>query len=323
MAEHTRPSPDTLLGRPEQHHYSEAAHRLVDGRRVLVTGAAGSIGSELVRQLHHLDPATVIEVDIDEGRLHALQLELRGVGFMPGSPARLVDVTHRATLESLVAAERPEIVFHAAAHKHLAMLERFPCQAVRSNVLGTRNVVEAAVRHGARTVVNVSTDKAADPRSVLGGTKRLAEQVAGSARRNGTDVASVRFGNVLGSRGSFLDTLAYQMTNDLPVTLTHPAVTRYLMSIREAASLVVEAAAMAGRGGAFVLDMGQPVPMIDLITAYAEQSGLPAPDIRIIGLQPGEKLHESLLASDQARHAVDGGEVYVVLPEHPWWAQNS
>lgn len=296
LAHAVRPRPEDLLGRPAQPVYGAEARQLVTGRRVLVTGAAGSIGSELVRQLSRLDPAAVYLLDTDEGRLHALQLELHGHAFTAGDSVVLSDIRHAQSLDAVFRAVRPEIVFHAAALKHLNLLERFPCEGVKTNVLGTQNVLEASFRHGVDRFINVSTDKAADPTSVLGATKRLAEMLIQPEESSATRVASVRFGNVIGSRGSFYDTLVHQMSSGSPVTITHPSVTRFLMTIPEAAGLVIEAAALAQGGEIYVLDMGEPVRMLDLVERYADLAGLPSPKIRITGLMPGEKLHEVLFS---------------------------
>jgi FlaA1/EpsC-like NDP-sugar epimerase len=190
---------------------------------------------------------------------------------------------------------RPQIVFHAAAHKHLPLLERYPSEGVKTNVLGTQNVVDAAVEAGVERFINVSTDKAARPTSVLGATKRLAEMIVSDHAGFGTRVASVRFGNVLGSRGSFLDSLSFQLAGGGPVTVTDPEVTRFFMTIPEAAGLVIEASALADRGEIYVLDMGTPVRIVDLVQRFVELTGMPDPQVLFTGLRPGEKLHEELM----------------------------
>jgi FlaA1/EpsC-like NDP-sugar epimerase len=310
MPLHARPRPEALLGRLEQPVFRPEALNLIQGKRVLVTGAAGSIGSELVRQIRRLRPDSVLQVDADEGRLHALQLELEGEGFVNEMGPILADIRHLATLDDVFATYKPEVVFHAAAVKHLALLERHVCEAVRTNVMGSKNVIEAAIDHGAEVVVNVSTDKAADPTSVLGATKRLAELLARPRPGSRTRVASVRFGNVLGSRGSFYDTLAHQITHDLPVTITDPAVTRYLMTIPEAAGLVIEAGTMAQTGEVYILDMGEPVRILDVVERYATHAGVPKPAIKIIGLGPGEKLHEVLFSRTELDEPTHVGRVW-------------
>ncbi|GAB1646189.1 SDR family NAD(P)-dependent oxidoreductase [Krasilnikovia sp. MM14-A1259] len=283
----------SLLGKSINPVYSPAAQSSIAGRKVLVTGAGGSIGSEIVRQVHRLDPEVVYLLDHDEGALHALQVELRGHGLLNDDRIVLADIRDGHVLDRLMARIRPDIVFHAAAHKHLPLLERYPAEGIKTNVLGTANVVAAAARAGTATMVNISTDKAAAPTSVLGATKRLAERVTAAWAGGDMRVASVRFGNVLGSRGSFLPTLHWQLSNNLPVTITDPAVTRFFMSIPEAAGLVIEAGEMASAGETYVLDMGAPVRIEDLVRRFA--AGLDVqPRITYTGLRPGEKLHEEL-----------------------------
>src|SRR5690606_34828861 len=195
---------DELLGRAEVHVASEATRSLVRGRRVLVTGAGGSIGSELCRQIASFQPQALYLLDHDESNLHGLHLDLSGSGLLDNDEIIVADIRDQPRLEKIFDATRPEIVLHAAAHKHLPLLERHPCEAVKTNVLGTEHLVDLAVRYGSERFVLISTDKAADPTSVLGATKRLAELVVQAAADGPTRMASVRFGNVLGSRGSFL-----------------------------------------------------------------------------------------------------------------------
>lgn len=283
-----------LLGRGDPVVYGAAAARLVAGKRILVTGAGGSIGSEIVRQLHRLEPAIVYLLDHDESALHALQLELAGHGLMDDETIILADIRDESTMRRVLAEIRPHIVYHAAAHKHLPLLERFPAEGVKANVIGTLNVVRASMAAGVERLVNVSTDKAARPTSVLGSTKRLAEMVVTGHAGRGVRVASVRFGNVLGSRGSFLQSLSYQVAHGCAITVTDPAVTRFFMTIPEAAGLVIEASAMADCGETYVLDMGTPVRILDLVHRYLALCGAEAPELRFTGLRPGEKLHEEL-----------------------------
>jgi FlaA1/EpsC-like NDP-sugar epimerase len=283
-----------LLGRTNNIMYGDGARELVRGKTVLVTGAGGSIGSEIVRQVRTLWPAAVYVLDHDEGALHTLQLELHGHGLLTDPFVLLADIRDAGTIRRLLDDIRPDIVFHAAAHKHLPLLERFPAEGVRANVEGTHNVVAAAVAAGAGLVVNISPDKAAHPTSVLGATKRVAEHIAASYARPPTRVASVRFGNVLGSRGSLLTSLRWQVTNANDITVTDPSATRFFMTIPEAASLVIEAAVLADCGETYVLDMGQPVRILDLVHRYL---AFTKADNRIVftGLRSGEKLHEQLV----------------------------
>jgi FlaA1/EpsC-like NDP-sugar epimerase len=291
-----------LIGRNEMHVVSPGVLSTLRGKRVLVTGAGGSIGSELCRQVHGFEPSQLMMLDHDESNLHRLQLELSGEALLDTEDIVVADIRDRERMNQIMRDLRPEIVFHAAALKHLPMLERYPCEGVKSNVKGTENVVRAAIDHGVERFVLISTDKAADPTSVLGATKQLAELVVKSSAGTSTIVAAVRFGNVLGSRGSLLPILAEQLRNGEAVTVTDPDVTRYFMTIEEAVGLVLEAAKIATGGETFVLDMGKPVRIVDLVTNFANHLGIAAVDIRYTGLRPGEKLHEALFG--QAEHCV-------------------
>ena len=271
----------------------------VTGRRVLVTGAGGSIGSELARQVHAFGPSELILLDRDESALHAVQLSVYGRGLLDTPDMVLADIRDEKRVTEVFARHRPEVVFHAAALKHLPMLEQYPDEGWKTNVLGTRNVLRAARAHGCARFVNVSTDKAADPTSVLGHTKRVGEQLtAWFARGASGSYLSVRFGNVLGSRGSMLHTFTTQIRCGGPVTVTHPEVTRYFMTIPEACELVVQAGAVGLPGEVLVLDMGEPVSVLDVARRLVAQSGK-AIDIIFTGLRPGEKLHESLLSEGE------------------------
>lgn len=292
---------DQLLGRSEHRVVGERARRLVRGRRVLVTGAGGSIGSELCRQLQGFGPSAIYLLDHDESNLHRLQLEITGSGLLDSDEIVIADIRDRKRIDQIFAAIRPELVFHAAAHKHLPLLERHPCEGVKSNVRGTQNLVDAALRHGTDRFVLISTDKAADPTSVLGATKRLAELVVQDAAGGSLTMASVRFGNVLGSRGSFLSVVAEQVARNEPVTVTHPDVVRFFMTVEEAVGLVLEAAAMAEFAETFVLDMGEPVPIVRLVQNYAAQLKLPRVEIRYTGLRSGEKLAEKTFSDTEVR----------------------
>ncbi|MFF6825373.1 DegT/DnrJ/EryC1/StrS family aminotransferase [Streptomyces longwoodensis] len=292
-----------LIGRPEMHVVGPEARAVIAGRRVLVTGAGGSIGSELCHQVRAFGPSRLILLDHDESNLHRLQLELYG-DALRGDDIVISDIRDRRRIDQVFGELRPEVVFHAAAHKHLPLLELHPCEGVKSNVRGTENLVRAATANGTRRFVLISTDKAADPVSVLGATKRLAERVVGAAQDTapeGTVFTAVRFGNVLGSRGSLLSVVAQQLGSGDPVTVTHPDVTRYFMTVEEAVGLVLEAARMARGGEVFVLDMNRPVRIVDLVREYARSVHVPDVDIRFTGLRPGEKLNETLFSADE-RH---------------------
>lgn len=290
-----------LLGRPERRIVEPAAQQMLKGARVLVTGAGGSIGQELCRQIRAHDPATLYMLDHDESNVHTLQLELLGEALLDSSEIIIADIRDASRMRQVFERVRPDVVFHAAAHKHLPLLERHPSEGVKSNALGTQNVVRAAVESGTRHVVLISTDKAADPRSILGATKRLGEMIGQANADAATRVCSVRFGNVLGSRGSFLTVVADQVARGEPVTVTDPEVTRFFMTVEEAVGLVLAAAPMAEYGETFVLDMGEPVRIVDLVRRYAEQLQVPDVQIRFTGLRPGEKLHEALFCEQETR----------------------
>jgi len=285
-----------LLGRDTVQTDLSAIAGLVSGQVVLVTGAGGSIGSELSRQVHRLQPARLILLDRDESALHALELSLFGTGLLNREEMVLCDLRDESALAAVFELHQPDVVFHAAALKHLPMLERFPAEGWKTNVLGTLHVLRCAARFGVRHVVNVSTDKAADPTSVLGRTKRLAERLtAHYAGVTGEPWVSVRFGNVLGSRGSVLETFRAQIDQGGPVTVTHPDVTRYFMTIPEACELVLQAATLGDRGEVLVLDMGRPVRIVDVAKRLIAESRSDI-SIEYTGLRHGEKLHEVLLS---------------------------
>ena len=292
---------DQLLGRDEIHLDSARARSLIRGRRVLVTGAGGSIGSELCRQIRRFEPEALYLLDHDESNLHALHLEISGSGLLDDDDIVIADIRDRPRLAQVFAEARPDLVFHAAAHKHLPLLERHPCEGVKTNVLGTQHLVDLSIRHGVQRFVLISTDKAADPSSVLGATKRLAEVVVQAAAGGPTCMASVRFGNVLGSRGSLLSVLANQVAKDQAITVTHPDVSRFFMTVEEAVGLVLEAAAMSEYAETFVLDMGEPVSIVDLVHRYAEAVHMPEVNIRFTGLRPGEKLNEKIFSDAEVR----------------------
>jgi FlaA1/EpsC-like NDP-sugar epimerase len=284
-----------LLGRPAASIDVAAVREYVAGKRVLVTGAGGSIGAELCRQLHKLGPARLIMLDRDESALHAVQLALEGRALLDSEEMVLADIRDRHRVGEVFARFRPDIVFHAAALKHLPLLELWPAEALKTNVLGTLAVLEAAAEHGVQSFVNISTDKAASPVSVLGYSKRITERLtAYMAGQAGATYLSVRFGNVLGSRGSVLTTLSAQIASGGPVTITDPDVTRYFMLADEAVQLVLQAAVIGRGGEVLVLDMGQPVRIADMARRLVAGSGREV-DIVFTGLRPGEKLHEDLL----------------------------
>jgi FlaA1/EpsC-like NDP-sugar epimerase len=290
---------EDLVGRHPVSPALEELCQYVCGKRVLVTGAGGSIGSELCRALVLHQPAQLLKLDRDESALHALQLSLEGHGLLQSADLLLADLRDVSTMQRVFAEHRPHIVFHAAALKHLPLLEQYPAEAVQTNVRGTLTVLEAAAAVGVERFVNISTDKAAAPVSVLGYSKRITERLTAAIGRMapGTFV-SVRFGNVLGSRGSVLTTFAAQVADGGPVTVTHPDVTRYFMSVHEAVRLVLAAAGVGRSGEVLVLDMGQPVHVAD-IAARLAASARRSVKIVYTGLRPGEKLHEELFGPDE------------------------
>jgi FlaA1/EpsC-like NDP-sugar epimerase len=289
-----------LLGRGEVDTNLEAISGYLTGRRVLVTGAGGSIGSELSHQISRQAPDRLYLLDRDETALHAVQLRIEGRAKLDSRDLVVCDIRDHDALRRVFDEHRPEVVFHAAALKHLPLLEMYPDEALKTNVYGTANVLEHACAFGVDKVVNVSTDKAADPSSVLGYTKRLAERLtAATAQTCPGTYLSVRFGNVLGSRGSVLTAFEQQVEAGGPITVTHPDVTRYFMTVEESVQLVIQAGAVGRDGEALVLDMGEPVRIDDVARRLARRAERHI-DIVYTGLRPGEKLHEILLAEGEA-----------------------
>jgi FlaA1/EpsC-like NDP-sugar epimerase len=278
--------------------------RLLRGKRVLITGAGGSIGSELSRQVHALHPAALGLLDRDESALHALQLSLHGRALLDDDSTILADIRDRERMIDAFAEFRPDIVFHAAALKHLPLLERYPEEAVKSNIYGTCNVLDASRAADVPLFVNISTDKAADPDSVLGYSKRITERLTAAAAGDDSAYVSVRFGNVLGSRGSVLGTFEAQIKNGGPLTVTHREVTRYFMTIPEAVQLVLQAATVGANGDVLVLDMGHPVRIADVARQLIEHSGRDI-DIVYTGLRDGEKMAEVLYGATEDPQPTD------------------
>ncbi|MBI2841599.1 MAG: polysaccharide biosynthesis protein [Acidobacteria bacterium] len=299
---------DDLLRREPVRYDSPEADTLLRERRVLITGAGGSIGSELCRQALRYRPAHLTLLGHGENSLFNLASEIRlldqpGVGYRPSYTVAIADIRDRERLEGIFRQERPEIVFHAAAHKHVPLMELNCDEAVSNNVMGTQNVVDLCEAHGVERFVLVSTDKAVNPLSVMGATKRVSELIVqDAARRSGRRYVVVRFGNVLGSRGSVVPLFQKQIAAGGPITITHPEVARYFMTIPEAVQLVLQAAAMRDEESLFVLDMGAPVRIVDLAHDLMEVAGLvPGRDIEIVfsGLRPGEKLAEELFRKSE------------------------
>jgi FlaA1/EpsC-like NDP-sugar epimerase len=291
-----------LLGRRQIKTDVRAIAGHFTGKRILVTGAGGSIGSELCRQLHEFGPAELTMLDRDESALHEIQLTLHGRALLDSDETVLADIRDRRRIREVFDRFRPEIVFHAAALKHLPLLERYPAEAVQSNILGTQTVLEAAAACGTESFVNISTDKAANPVSVLGYSKKIAERLtAHMAGQASGSYLSVRFGNVLGSRGSVLGALSAQVKAGGPLTVTHPEVTRYFMTVDEAVQLVLQAAVIGGSGEVLILDMGEPMRIADIARRLVAQAAHPV-DIVYTGLRPGEKLTEDLLGNEETDH---------------------
>ncbi len=289
-----------LLGRHEIETDLDAIAGYLRGRRVLVTGAGGSIGSELCRQLYRFAPDRLIMLDRDESALHSVQLSIEGRALLDSADLVLLDIRDRRAMRDALERFRPNVIFHAAALKHLTLLERHPAEAVKTNVWATVDLLELAVDAGVERFVNISTDKAADPCSVLGYSKRITERLTSHySVATGRAYLSVRFGNVLGSRGSVLTTFHNQIERGGPVTVTHPDVTRYFMTVEEAVQLVIQAGAIGRPGEALVLDMGSPVSIAEVATLLAARSERKVA-IEYTGLRPGEKLHEVLLAAGEA-----------------------
>ncbi len=289
---------EDLLGRDPTPIDVEQVRETLAGKVVAVTGAAGSIGAEICRQIMRFGPERLLLIEIDESRLYELWLELErfasGVAVMC-----MCDVRDAAKLDEVFGKHHPEVVLHAAAYKHVPLMELSPDEAVKTNVLGTLRVIEACDRHDVERFVLISTDKAVSPVNIMGLTKSLAERVMLDAvRQRQINGVAVRFGNVLASRGSVVPIFEEQLRHGGPLTVTDPEVTRYFMTIPEASRLVLQAQAIGTAGDVFVLDMGEPVGIVDLAQKMIALSGVPA-DISYIGLRPGEKLHEELITRDE------------------------
>jgi FlaA1/EpsC-like NDP-sugar epimerase len=291
-----------LLGRDPVTLDTDKIGKLLEGRRVMVTGAGGSIGSEICRQITKFNPQSLILVGRGENRIFHIERELRELHLPVALHPCIASITDSTRMEQIFQEYRPEVVFHAAAHKHVPLMEANVGEAIRNNVLGTKCLADLADRYGALSFVMISTDKAVRPTSVMGVTKQIAERyVHTMSQESATRFSVVRFGNVLGSEGSVVPTFQQQIRNGGPITITDPRMTRFFMTIPEASQLVLQAATMASGGEIFVLEMGEPVRIVDLARDLIRLSGLPADSIEIIftGMRPGEKLYEELYFEDE------------------------
>ena len=312
---------EDLLRRAPVHLDTAGMQDYLSGRSIMVTGAGGSIGSELCRQLVRFDPERLILVDAAEANLYAIQMELRHECKFSAYHAVLCRVQHRKTMEKIFKNYRPDVIFHAAAYKHVPILELNPLEAVFNNVLGSQTVMNLAAQYGTRHFVLVSTDKAVRPTNVMGASKRLTELILQSMKGSGTRFMAVRFGNVLASSGSVIPLFRKQIEHGGPVTVTHPEVTRYFMTIPEAACLILAAGAIGEGGEIFVLQMGSPVKIYEMAKDLIRLSGKqPGKDIEILftGLRPGEKLYEELITREEDVKRTKHDKITVLKTNGHW-----
>ncbi len=285
------------------------------GKRILVTGGGGSIGSELCRQIAALSPKRLVILDIYENNAYEIQQELiRQYGDSLSLRTVIASVRDENRLDEIFAEERPEIVFHAAAHKHVPLMENSACEAIKNNVIGTYNTANVAEKYGVEKFLLISTDKAVNPTNIMGASKRLCELVVSCRQNSKTEFVAVRFGNVLGSNGSVIPLFRNQINSGGPITITDKRIIRYFMTIGEAVSLVMEACAFAGGGDLYVLDMGEPVRILDLAEKMITLSGYrPYKDIDIVevGLRPGEKLYEELLIASETLGKTSNKRIFI------------
>ncbi|GAE88929.1 polysaccharide biosynthesis protein [Acetivibrio straminisolvens] len=311
---------EDLLGREPVNLDIEEVGAYLKGQVVMVTGGGGSIGSELCRQIAGFSPKRLIILDNYENNAYDIQNELLYKYPDLKLDTVIANIREKQRMESIFRRFMPDVVFHAAAHKHVPLMESNPTEAIKNNVFGTMNVAECADKYGTKRFVLISTDKAVNPTNIMGATKRIAEMLIQSMNETSkTEFVAVRFGNVLGSNGSVIPLFKKQIEMGGPVTVTHPEITRFFMTIPEAVQLVLQAGAMAKGGEIFVLDMGEPVKISDLARNLIKLSGFePDVDIKIVytGLRPGEKLYEELLLSEEGLQATKNNKIYIAKPVH-------
>ncbi|MGG3468170.1 nucleoside-diphosphate sugar epimerase/dehydratase [Neobacillus pocheonensis] len=310
--------PCDLLGREPVELDTNSISKYISNSVVLVTGAGGSIGSEICRQISQFSPSKLILLGHGENSIYTIEMELKSsLGNNIQIVTEIADITDRDKISAIMNEYRPKVVFHAAAHKHVPLMERNPEEAIKNNVIGTKNVAEAAGENSVETFVMISTDKAVNPTSVMGATKRIAEMIVQELnQKSNTRFVAVRFGNVLGSRGSVIPLFKEQISKGGPVTVTHPEMTRYFMTIPEASRLVLQAGARAQGGEIFVLDMGEPVKIVDLAKNLIRLSGYSENEIEITysGIRPGEKLFEEILNQNEVQDYQIHPKIFVGKP---------
>ena len=311
---------EDLLGREPVHLDNKNINSLIKNKTVLVTGGGGSIGSELCRQIVKYDPKRLVILDIYENNLYDIEMELRAEYPKLNLEAIVASVRDKARLNNVFETYKPEIVFHAAAHKHVPLMEKSPLEAIHNNVFGTYNVVNCADEYGVEKFVLISTDKAVNPTNIMGASKRVCEMIVQAKNKvSKTEYVAVRFGNVLGSNGSVIPLFKKQIERGGPVTVTHKEITRFFMTIPEAVQLILQAVTYAKGGEIFVLDMGEPVKIYDLAVSLIKLLGYePNVDIpiEITGLRPGEKLYEEILMSEEGLTSTKHDKIFISKPMH-------
>lgn len=311
---------EDLLGRDPVHLDNKNINSLIKNKTVLVTGGGGSIGSELCRQIVKYDPKRLVILDIYENNLYDIEMELRAEYPKLNLEAIVASVRDKARLNNVFETYKPEIVFHAAAHKHVPLMEKSPLEAIHNNVFGTYNVVNCADEYGVEKFVLISTDKAVNPTNIMGASKRVCEMIVQAKNKvSKTEYVAVRFGNVLGSNGSVIPLFKKQIERGGPVTVTHKDITRFFMTIPEAVQLILQTVTYAKGGEIFVLDMGEPVKIYDLAVSLIKLLGYePNVDIpiEITGLRPGEKLYEEILMSEEGLTSTKHDKIFISKPMH-------